>query len=357
MDDDLSIINQAWLGQLCDASHCLAVGRVDPVGDVEWSITIYRFMESSVWCWRCTFVNVIGTELMYLDTERVPAEPCFITVWDTGSDTIRVCTLQWPPWFWQCNTIQAGALPKAPAVRPFVTRHGIATSLKELAILYAGWRLSRTALPTFALYWYILVNSSMTLLELVFAMIQQGLCLNDIDTLAIVYLRIVYNDGHAPYSETLLEMEEAVELIGRYDREKVAQAQASAKSRTIANDTFKRESSSKSRAARMASGGVGVPASGASSSSASVSPPRRRLPFHCTQQRATVLLPPGCTIWQSRVGYAWAGHDPLDKRVRASFAKCGGSDGALKECLKKLWAQHLLRHCLTNDHCTVEGLM
>lgn len=132
-------------------------------------------------------------------------------------------------------------------------------------------------------------------------------------------------------------------MLEKEDQEKVATEKKAAEARILVASAFQREYA----ALMVRTKGTGE------SSSEPPPPPPSRLPHHIPQAEARLFIPaPGhCHIWQGRTRGEWNGHYPPNKRVHKPFVRYGGSEGALKECLKDLWMQHLTKLNLGVEHC------
>ena len=88
-------------------------------------------------------------------------------------------------------------------------------------------------------------------------------------------------------------------------------------------------------------------------------PPKQKpLPPHIVQAEAKTFLPPhGASIWLGVKRGEWCAHVPPSTRVTCPFTRYGNRQEALKECLRKVWAQWLEMQGLSDAYCPWAGLV
>ena len=161
--------------------------------------------------------------------------------------------------------------------------------------------------------------------DLFWSMVKGALRRDDEATLSIVLTRLAGAETMLPTDE-IYEVEEAMEVLDKFDIDKLKQEKKDAEQRAAAFEAFRAEYSTKAAVVRAAA----VPAA----------VDDKELPdFHILQSQAKEFVPVGSSIWRSAQG-GWNGHCPPFKRCSATFAKHGGSEGALTYVLKKLWFLH-----------------
>ena len=81
------------------------------------------------------------------------------------------------------------------------------------------------------------------------------------------------------------------------------------------------------------------------------------IPPHIEQKEARKFAPPGCYVWTSYSRGEWNGHCAPNPRVYEPYSRyAGGSQEALKMCLRRLWDQHLEKHGKSRDDCPYTNL-
>ena len=187
------------------------------------------------------------------------------------------------------------------------------------------------------------------LLDVLFGLLKHQLKLADDEILKLLYQRTNCNFTMDEVAETLLNMDEAIQVIDQLDRQRVSGAQAWVHSRKAATSAYRKAYIEKRAKVGKAMGGP------------KAKPPPRRDPpgFHCTQQEAKDFLPPGASIWQSRVRGEWCSHFdvPGQSRNTCAFTKYGGSHGALMAALRLAWRQYLMYTGKDASHCPIKGLL
>lgn len=227
----------------------------------------------------------------------------------------------------------------------------------EVACRCAWWAMSRTAIARFAALRKVAIPAGAGLFETLYAAIMQTLDISEGDALALVGIRIATERNALQFSDELLEMDAAIEIIDSRDREEVQQERRSDSAKKQDVETFskafreKREQVQAATANKKAKTGQRS-RGGASSSSAHP----KVLPKTITQAEAKQFLPLGCAVWRSNTRNEWWGHCKPFKRVVAPWL-LGEESTAMFRVLKRLWEQHLEQSGQGPEACPFEGLL
>ena len=161
-----------------------------------------------------------------------------------------------------------------------------------------------------------------------------------------VALRIPTEENHEQFSERLLELDAAIDVMDTHDKKDVETEKQSAKSRKADRKTFRIEYAQKRKEAKF--GGV---------------PPLKKLkktptklPFTIEQGEAKKYIPGGSYIWRGRVRAEWWGHLSPFKRIRCPFTTAGEEQEACRECIRGLWKQHAHFKGYPFSECPIEGV-
>ena len=344
-DEGFGMMNNAWLGQVACLRHHIAFAwksKTYPF-DLEWFVGLKHFPASAMYVMPAKLHSFPETNYQYLEVARTTTQITLKSLLSTDPECVRAACWSWKSWRWQSRTLPAAGHRLTKAVRIFVDRNGEA-SVELVMGLHAFWNLP---LQPFGKA----VETSGSTFDVVFDGVKGITAKSDVEVLEIIYRwRIVEIERNSKHSEALLEIDEAIEVVDTNDRQKIIDRQKQANGELGERADFMKRYQGRVRTTR--DGGHGGGGGGA------VHPPvgRRRIPHHCSQAEAKTFLPPGAYIWRDRDNNGWCGHYKPHRRCSDRFSKHGGSDGALRAIIGRLWTQYLTHKALDKSHCTVEGL-
>ena len=167
------------------------------------------------------------------------------------------------------------------------------------------------------------------------------------DVMDVLALRLGIDDSSSSFVESLLEVDEAVDLLEKGDVDLLRAEQKGACTRLEGREVFAKEykEAKQAQRAQKASG---------SRRKARV-PARSDVPFTILHSEAKDFVPPKSSIWRGLTRNSWHGHREGRKRVSASWALWGES-GAMRQVLKLLWGQHLEMEGMEVEDCPFTGL-
>ena len=166
------------------------------------------------------------------------------------------------------------------------------------------------------------------------------------DVMDVLALRLGIDDSSSSFVESLLEVDEAVDLLEKGDVDLLRAEQKGACTRLEGREVFAKEYKEAKQAQR---------AQKASGYRRSKKPARSDVPFTILHSEAREFLPPKSSIWRGLTRNSWHGHREGRKRVSASWALWGES-GAMRQVLKLLWGQHLEMEGMEVEDCPFTGL-
>jgi len=270
-------------------------------------------------------------------------------------DDIECCAIAWRSWAWQKLNLGAGINSQVVSIRPFVEMEPC--SIMQLACRKAFWSLSKTVIKGLAEAKGISIESSATLFETLFAVIQDQLGTDDEATLVHVGQRLTAGEISSQFSEALLDIDEAAEVLETYDVRKVTQAQQDAREHESARLQFKREYGQRRTVVRdlLAKAAVKKGKAAAKAKGKKGDPPP--LPSTMCQKTAKQFVPPGSFIWRGLSRSEWCGHMSPFRRVQASWHTFG-EEGAMRRVVAMLWEQYCSFHGLPwPDSCPHKELL
>ena len=244
-----------------------------------------------------------------------------LAVWNLKK--FKAIKIVWRSWAWQRTTLDIEVTNKmVPAIRAF--QDGPRHEFFQFMCVICFGKLSRTVVEMICKVAGEKFNSNQSFFQLLFEIIKRGLKLNDSGTLDILAQRFVATETVDDYSEHVLNIEEAVEVLEDQDikvlnaeRKQLPQdreTRASFKTeyvepRSKVNAAIPAEAAvpkaaPKGRKVAVAAGGAGG-AGGA----------KDDIPDSITQKSAKRFLPPGGQIWCGHKRHEWCGHLPPFSRI------------------------------------------
>ena len=114
-------------------------------------------------------------------------------------------------------------------------------------------------------------------------------------------------------TEALFQVDEAIQVLDKYDHEKLRDARKSAENNNFEHMEFCGSFSAKAKAVRGAIKGK----------KSAPKFKKKVLPHHVDQKTAAACMPPGASLWRDLKRGGWCSHLPPRKRISESFAKHG----------------------------------
>lgn len=166
----------------------------------------------------------------------------------------------------------------------------------------------------------------------------------------ILHLRVARANFEEPVAPAILEVEDAMNVLDRFDLEKFKHTPKHAKSEQAARVAFRDSFQQKARSITEASSKRSKAKAKAKAMA------RRPMRLHCGQPTAKLLVPEGTSIWRDVTRGGWCAHCAPNTRISEACAKHGSSDAALKAVLRRLWVQFLDLQGRSLSACPNDGL-
>jgi hypothetical protein len=346
---NFNIVRNLWLNEICSHKNHLALGFRNAAGSLDWYVCMHGCPKSATMFWPARLQTVAGTNFQYLEPSMESTGIHLKGLFNLKGDDVRAASYEWKSCMWQSHHLPRGAVKSLPcAIRAFVDKHGV-DSVQNIACYAAWWDISRVSLGDFAQYFDVAFEAGISLVDLLWCMIHTILKCDDQTALDILNRRVCRGADFSRQSQSLLEVDEAWEVIDPLDTRKVDEAQKEARS-AIANHRALRDDFVAKAVA------VKAKEDGKNKKKKQVVVVKIKLPHHISQPEAKRYVPPGASVWRSLVRSEWCGHLPPAKRCTEPFSRHEGSEGALKALLRRLWAQHLDRTGAPHTACPIDGL-
>lgn len=350
---DYGQLRTAWAGSLFEATHRLVIQM--PTSPPTYFLCMGHLSDSCVIALPCEIHSLSGVDSKFFQVAAGITRPTLLPI--TDLDSIKAFSYR----FVSYMSLRASAPARhrsslKPALYMQVAQ-GPAHPL-EIACRCAWWAMGRTAIARFAALRKVEIPSGAGLFDTLYATTMQILSISEGDALAIVGIRIAAERNAMQFSEELLEMDAAIEIIDSRDRDEVQQERKAATNKKQDIDTFSKAFRAKREQVRTLCAKKAKPGNrgrGGGSSSSSASRPAV-LPKTITQAEAKQFLPAGCAVWRSNTRNEWWGHCKPFKRVVVPWV-LGEESSAMFIVLKRLWQQHLEKTGEGPEACPFEGLL
>ena len=344
-------LDDAWLGEFFSAAHRFAfcqslrqAGEASHADDT-WFIALWQWPHSAVLAWECVLKKVPGTDVEYLELSLAQTEPALVSIFTLKN--VFAATITWRSWLWQYLSFESWRPTLDVAVRPFL---GEQKPLIELAAECAFWNMSRTQLVHIAGYLGRDLSDPTSLFAVLHDLVKGLLGRNDAETMRILSLRLCDTEQCNEWTQELLEIDAAADLLEKSDQEALHSEQDAAVAqmevRSAFRDAFarrRREDAEKAKAAAPKAKKKKVEAA------------KARMPTELEQQEAKRWLPPHASIWRGRIKGYWFGHLPPFPRISAAW-KEHSEVGAMRLIIRRLWDQHLMVTGASREDCPFLGI-
>lgn len=351
---DVRLASKAWLGCLFDYKHEFVWEHTSADGSKMWVLPLVHLPDSAVLAHRCEKVSVAGCNEEFF-TPLVLDAPVTIGVFELG-DHVRGCSIKARSWMWQLANLQNCAQLLTPAIRFF--RSADIEPVHKLACRSGFWKLSRPVIQDIARYFSIAIPEGQSMLDLLTTMASSLLGASEEETLRIAHRRVVMLNDDTLFSEELLKVDDAIQLLDSNDHEEFCREQKAAQRTVTERDEVsaeyhRRATELRVRAAKSKSkdGKRRRVGDAPGAKFPKVLPPISTIP----QAHAKLFIPPGSSIWRGLGRGEWWGHFAPYSRTRAAWSRYGEA-GAMHEVIKRLWRQHNQFHGHPLEECPISGV-
>ncbi len=212
----------------------------------------------------------------------------------------------------------------------------------RLAASCAFWNLSKTEIVDVCKLGGVAVPAASSLFDVLSNAVSNCLATGEEETLKILSQRLADNEAVNSFTEAILEVDEAAEVLEKSDQESLADEQKQARSRLEQRQTYRDEYTEKMKLFRLARE--------KKSKKGKKEMTKGSLPTVISQRDAKKFIPPGTHIWRGLTKGSWQGHCEPFARVYESWANSSEPE-AMRRIIKKLWEQYLMVSGKDWSHC------
>ena len=218
--------------------------------------------------------------------------------------------------------------------------------LLHVAAHCAFWKLPRTFVLDCGKQVGAVVPAGASLCQTLVVVVMKILGKSESQALDIISQRLAVNDDSASFVQSLLEVDEAAEVLDKQDHELLSNEQKAA--RTALDEAAAFSSDFVNSRQRLAAEGPKKKTKIA----------HRPLPDRIEQHEARQYVPPGASIWRGNTldRETWNGHMAPRKRIFEKLSDHGDA-GAMRLILKRLWLQYLELNGLPASECPWTNLL
>jgi hypothetical protein len=202
----------------------------------------------------------------------------------------------------------------------------------------AFWMLPRTFIVKLAAQYMIRCASAWSLLQCLFHVISEHMHLGPDAVMNIISKRLHLNDLGDAYAPTLLELDEALEVLDQDDRKKVVENQENVVKKMAERSNFARDFKAKRVDIRVAE----AKAKAKAKAKPKAAPKAFKFESVVELEEAKKLVPQGASVWHGYTRREWCGHHAVSgaRRIQASWDMPGGEVETIRNILQRLWLQH-----------------
>ena len=210
-----------------------------------------------------------------------------------------------------------------------------------LAARNGFWDMCRTDVVRFTTIKGFDCPAGGSLFDTFFAAVKAVLKCSDEKALQCTALRLVTDHNEQHYSDYLVNLDAAIEVVDHQDRQAVVEQQKAAVHEQESMDVFAEEMASKR-----------ADIDGKRKRGPSTKP---RIPHLLDQATARQWIPENTSIWQAHTRNEWWGHCMPFKRLREPF-EIQGEEEACAKVIRGLWRQHNMLTGRPRHECPFEGI-
>lgn len=336
----------AWVGGVFDHSHRI-VFRFK--GQQTMFLALSHFSDSAVLAWPCSMEALPTTNIKLLKLSERVEEPTLLAVIDL--DEVEAFSFKFVSFM--------DLYVRFPVARGLL-RIGIMMEVVrgplhvlEIACYEGWWLLSRTVICRFAALKQAQIEAGSSLFATLFSVTKHILNLDDESTLGLVRQRLPAERNASHFSERLLHLDQALEVVDHNDQEEVKATKKAAKTKLEDISAFVSEYKQKRATVMSASGSQ--PANKKRKRGEASGP--AVLPKTIPQSEAKRWIPEGTSVWRSNTRNEWWGHysSAQYKRIVVPWT-LGQEEPAMREVIRRLWAQWLEYRGLPESDCPIQGV-
>lgn len=347
---DLRLCRDAWLGCFMSVKHSFVISLKVPGTQTEafW-LAGSHLVDSSVIAWPVRRLQVRGYDAWYFELAEA-TEPHFVSIWSLEPSFVQAWPYHARSWFWQFYEYPKARGSWAPQVRLF--QDGAPRSVLQFAAENGFWNMGKAILGEVAKKYNIDTGAGSDLFGVVFSMAKHITQKEDDEVCRMCHKRLVHIDAASEFSDELLSVDAAVEVMDYYDHQVISDEQKAVVSRSVE----RKEYAQSYKARRQSVGGSKAKGKQSSASTCrrgapSTMPPPSTIP----QAEAKRYIPQTASIWRGVQRGQWCGHQPPYQRCSASWQKHGEAE-AMLIVVRKLWSQALELDGKGPEACPIQGV-
>ena len=351
-DKDFSILDRFSMNLDCSYKYKFIWRRQD--SDVG-HIGFFNYSTSAAIAWEvqlCSYPERPMLEYVKFDMAR--SKPLAIAFFEWDSIVVR--RTEWHSWAWLCYKWPQAPKHAQPALRMYVDGAELPLLKAAAAAAWRGWQ--NTDLESIAAACRIPITSGATTFELLFDMTKYVLKCTDAEVLNILKLRLATLQPQAEAVDTLLEVEEAQEVLEKSDGAELEREKEAHRSAQASFDSFSKDFGITRREVRGKYAAAAGPKAKAKAKAKFKAKPPCKLPLEGRIEHtfAKQYMPDGAKLWQSRRSGCWnCKVPPLPRAISRSWARYGQAE-ALFLVIKEAWKLHCVVEGLSPDECPMEGV-
>jgi hypothetical protein len=341
---DFSLAKFAFLGKLFQQKHSFVYQHADPATKKkQWTFPIKHWHESAVFALPVVMHTAPGgSKYFELACGEAPVFLSIVALSSASSVAARVVPRSWA---WQFATVPS-LRKKPPSIRLFM--EGSVESVLKVACRNAFWLLPKTDIEVFADYFSIFLPKGLSLVEVLTKVIKDTLKCNDQELFEYLGKRLSNLDNETVFSEALLDIDEAMEVVDRVDQEAFVARQKTAAELLHEKESFAKEYGEAKFKVTKRTGGK----------NAFDKMVKRALPLKFAQSEVKSFLPPSSHCWKGNTRGEWWCHvQPYSRRIVVRLSSFGNDETkCIAAMLQRAWVLYLEKEGRPRSDCPIEGL-
>jgi hypothetical protein len=350
MNRTAGLAESAWMGFFSDASHNVCFRIKNPAMATDWYLGLGHYDGSSCLVWPVSKERFPEhPDIEWLRPKKLTA-PCFVQISDF--EAVEGFLVKWRSWAWQRKHLPAKTAKGKIGIRLF--RDSDIEPILRVCARQAWWAVPRHTLEDIATNQKVHAGSGCSLFSLVFALTKKVLGLDDASTCTILQSRMARMKDTGNWSDAIMEIDEAVQVLDENDREEVTKAQKRITDDHEHHAAFASEYKEKVKASK---GGDAPPKKRAKKPETFgyTGPPRLPAASELSQADGKKYMPPGASLWKAAGSGTWNSKLPPYSQTSRSWAKYGEAE-AMRLCIVAAWENFMESRGEDTLHCPVLGI-
>lgn len=233
---DPNVVSRVWVADIAAVQHKIIIG-LPCAGGLQWFHPWHHFDKSCALGWPGSLTTVPGAELRIFVHDADAKQPAILPL--TTLDNIAACTFEWKAWSW------VRGQPMAPSSLPLRSFCWIVSGpgpCLEIVARRCFWCLGRSTIERFASSLGAAIPEGSSMVEALSITIKAIIPdISEPELLQVLAQRLCTNDLSAAFSESLMEIDEAAEVLDRDDTERLHKEAKTARNETESKREFARD--------------------------------------------------------------------------------------------------------------------